>query len=141
MSYDKPLPVKNPDTAFFWDGCREHELRFEKCGQCSHVRWPPAMLCPRCHSRQTDRIISGGRGSVFSYVIYRETPHPAFQGDLPYVVALVELEEGPRLLTNIVGCPPEEVRCDMPVVVAWEDVTQEVSLPKFRPSPCATGQR
>lgn len=134
MTYDKPLPGDNPDTKAFWDGCRQHLLLFQKCGSCGHVRWPPALLCPHCHGREADTIASSGRGTVFSYVIYRETPHPAFQADLPYVVALVELDEGPRLITNIVGCPCEDVACDMPVAVVWDDVTETVSLPKFRPA-------
>ena len=135
MEYAKPLPIRTPDTAAFWDACRQHELRFQKCRQCGFVRWPPSFLCPRCYFREAEWIISSGRGTVYSYVVYRETYHPSFFGDLPYVVALIELEEGPRFLSNIVGVSPEEVRCDMPVVLAWDDVTGEVSLPKFRPLP------
>ncbi len=134
MAYDKPLPGDNPDTKAFWDGCRQHRLLFQKCSSCGHVRWPPALICPNCHGREADTTVSSGRGTVFSYVIYRETPHPAFRADLPYVVALVELDEGPRLITNIVGCPCEDVACDMPVEVVWDDVTETVSLPKFRPA-------
>jgi uncharacterized OB-fold protein len=73
-----------------------------------------------------------GCGKIFSYVVYHRAYHPGFEGDVPYVVALVELEEGPRMLTNIIGCRPEEVQCDMPVEVAWEDIEEEISLPKFR---------
>jgi len=75
-----------------------------------------------------------GRGTVYSYIVYHVAYDAAFQGDLPYVVALVELEEGPHLLTNIVGCDPREVTCDMAVEVVWDDVTETVSLPKFMPA-------
>ena len=134
MESTKPLPIKTSDTAAFWDACRRHELRFQKCRECGFVRWPPAFLCPHCYNQGADWILSSGRGTVYSFVIYRETYHPSFYGDIPYIVALVELEEGPRFLSNIVDCSLEEVRCDMPVAIKWEDVTEEVSLPKFRPA-------
>jgi hypothetical protein len=80
-------------------------------------------------------VVSGGRGRVYSFVVYHRAYHPAFEGNLPYVVAVVKLNEGPHLLTNIVGCGPDEVSCDMPVKVVWEEVTGEITLPKFRPAP------
>ena len=134
MATEKPLPQANPDTQPFWDGCKEHELRFQKCMDCGHVRWPPSMICPECHAALTEWITAGGKGAVYTYAVYHRAFHPAFKDDLPYVAAIVELEEGPHLLTNIIGCKPEAVRCDMPVKVAWEDVTDEFSLPKFKPA-------
>ena len=134
MATEKPLPQVNPDTQPFWDGCKEHELRFQKCMDCGHVRWPPSMICPECHAAQTEWITAGGKGTVYTYAVYHRAFHPAFKDDLPYVAAVVELEEGPHLLTNIIGCKPEAVRCDMSVEIAWEDVTDEFSLPKFKPA-------
>ncbi len=131
--YRKPLPDVNDDNREFWRGCRRHELRFQRCEDCGHVRWPASMICPSCHSRNTQWITSRGRGKVYTFATYHVAFHPAFKDDLPYVVADVELEEGPRLLTQIVDCPLGEVVCDMPVDVKWEDVTEEFSLPKFRP--------
>jgi uncharacterized OB-fold protein len=84
-------------------------------------------------------ITAEGRGKIYSYVVYHRAYHPSFNNDVPYVVALVELDEGPRLLTNIIGCSPEEVQCDMPVSVAWEDLEGEICLPKFRPVPRERG--
>jgi len=78
-------------------------------------------------------MASKGRGRVYSYVVYHRAYHPGFEKDVPYVVALVELDEGPRLLTNIIGITPEEVTCDMPVEVEWEDIGEGGCLPKFRP--------
>ena len=134
MEYQKPLPKVNADTKPFWDACRNHELRFQKCTECGHVRWPPSILCPLCYSNKTEWIHASGKGTVFSFVVYHKAFHPGFEADLPYVVAIVELQEGPYFLTNIVGCDPGEMSCEMPVDVVWEDITEEFSLPKFRPS-------
>jgi len=131
-SYDKPLPKINEDNKEFWKGCREHKLRFQKCTDCGHIRWPASLICPRCHSRETEWIPASGRGKVYTFVVYHVAYHSGFAEELPYVVATVELEEGPHLLTNVVGCSPDEVTCDMQVEVTWEDITEEFSLPKFR---------
>jgi uncharacterized OB-fold protein len=134
MAYDKPLPQPSPDTKAFWEGCREHEIRIQKCGECGRLRWPPAFLCPGCLSKHAQWVAATGRGTVYSYVVYHVAYHPAFREDLPYVLALVELEEGPHFVTNIVGCEPGAVSCGMAVEVIWDDVTETVSLPKFRPA-------
>jgi uncharacterized OB-fold protein len=133
MMHKKPLPQIGPDTKAFWEGCRQHEIRIQKCGDCGHLRWPPSFLCPNCLSRNTQSVTASGRGNVYSYIVYQVAYDPAFKEDLPYVVALVALEEGPHLLTNIVGCDPHAVSCDMAVEVVWDDVTETVSIPKFRP--------
>jgi uncharacterized OB-fold protein len=133
MSYDKPLPVINSDNQHFWEGCHLHELRFQQCSDCGHVRWPPAIICPECHSSESKWLVSNGIGKVYTFVVYHTLYHTGFITDLPYVVAVVALEEGPHLLTNIVDCRSEDVTCDMPVQVAWDDVTDEVTLPKFKP--------
>jgi len=134
MAYEKPLPRPNSDTAPFWEACRRHELRFQKCSSCGHVRWPASILCPMCYSQEAEWILSSGKGTVYTFVVYHHAYHPAFKPELPYVTAVVALEEGPRFLTNIMGCPPEAVHCDMPVEVAWEDLEEGFSLPKFRPA-------
>ncbi len=131
--YSKPLPRPNADTKEFWKGCREHELRFQKCKNCDHVRWPPSVICPQCHSFEAKWIVSGGTGAIYSYVVYHIAFHPAFKKDLPYATAVVKLAEGPKILTNIVGCRPSELFCEMPVNLVWEDVSETVSLPKFTP--------
>jgi len=134
MTYNKPLPKINADTKEFWEGCKQHLLKIQKCGSCGFVRFPPSFICPRCHSTETEWISASGKGSVYTFTVNHVAFHPAFQEDLPYVVAVVKLDEGPHMLTNIVGCEPAHVRCDMPVEIAWEDVTDEFSLPKFRPA-------
>jgi uncharacterized protein len=133
MAYNKPLPWPNPDDKPFWDACRRHELKFQKCLQCGLVRWPAALICPECHSDETKWIKVSGRGKVYTYAVYHQIFHPGFEAEIPYVTASVELEEGPRLLSNIINCPPDQIRCEMDVSVVFEDVTPEISLPKFEP--------
>ena len=132
-TYQKPLPRPNADDREFWDGCKKHELRFQKCTDCGHVRWPASILCPNCHSESTGWIISAGKGEIFTFAVHHRAHHPAFQDDIPYVTAVIKLDEGPHFLSNIVSCKPAEVHCDMPVTVVWEDITEEFSLPKFTP--------
>jgi len=134
MDYKKPLPRPNPDTKPFWDACRQHELRFQKCLACTHVRWPASIICPSCYSTEAEWINASGKGTVYTYTVYHQAFDPAFEKDIPYVTAIIRLEEGPHLLSNIVGCAPDAVYCDMPVEVTWEDVDEAFSLPKFKPA-------
>jgi len=134
MDYNKPLPRPNADNKPFWDACKNHQLKFQKCHQCGLVRWPAALICPGCHSDQSEWIEVSGRGKVYSFAIYHQVFHPGFEGEVPYVTASIELEEGPRLLSNVVNCRPDQVYCEMPVAVLWEDVNPDISLPKFQPA-------
>ena len=136
MPYEKPLPKLNGDNTPFWEGCRQHELRFQQCTDCGHVRWPSSNLCPRCHCIEINWLTSRGIGTVYTFAVYHMAYHPAFSADVPYTVAVVALDEGPHLLSNIVGCRPDEVRCDMQVGVLWEDVDEKITLPKFKPLSC-----
>jgi uncharacterized OB-fold protein len=129
----KPLPVPTAGSLPFWDGCRRHELLLPHCRDCRAPWFPPAALCPRCLGTNWDWTRSSGRGRVYSFVVYHRVYHPGFAKDVPYVVALVELDEGPRFMSNIVDCSPAEVRCDMPVEVVFEAASEGVVLPKFRP--------
>jgi len=126
-----PLPQPDALTASFWEACRRRELEVPACTDCGHLFLPPGPCCPVCWSMQlTVRPVSG-RGRVFSFAVYRRTYHPGMPA--PYVVALVELDEGPRLISNIVGCAPEEVAIDLPVQVRFEDAG-DFTLPRFVPS-------
>jgi len=135
VGYGRPIPESNADTGPFWDGCRIHQLRFQKCSDCGYVRFPASFLCPRCYSFDSQWIESIGRGKIYSFAIYHVAFDQAFKDNLPYLTAIVELAEGPRILTNIVGCRPSDVRCDMPVEVVWDDIAARFALPKFRPLP------
>ncbi|MGQ0572416.1 MAG: Zn-ribbon domain-containing OB-fold protein [Armatimonadota bacterium] len=132
--------MPDPDTAPFWQGCREHELRAQRCGGCSSLRWPPRGLCPRCHSWAFDWVALGNTGTVASFVVVHRATSQAFATEVPYVIAQVTLDDTNglvRLASNVVGYPWDQVRVGMAVRVEFEDVTPEVTLPKFRPIPAA----
>ncbi len=132
--YAKPIPTPSEDSRPYWEAAKNHQLKLQQCRACNAFRFPPAEVCSECTSDAYDWNPVSGKGRVFSFVIYHRAYHPGFQGEIPYVVGVIELDEGPRMLSNVVGCKPEEVRCDMPVEVAFEDITDEMSLPKFQPA-------
>ena len=134
VKYDKPLPVVNGDTAPYWEYCKKHELRMQKCKQCGYIRFPASIVCPKCHAMEAEWEKLSGKGTVFSFIVYRLAYHPAYQNDIPYVVAIIQLDEGPRMESNVTGCEVEDVKIDMPVEVYFDDVTDTISLPKFRPT-------
>ena len=132
-SYRKPLPRINRLSRPFWEGTKQHELRLQRCNRCGHYWFPPSNWCPECLSSEHAWVTAGGRGRVWSWINMWQRYFPAFEDELPYNVAYVELDEGPGLMSNIVDCDPSELRCDLPVEVVFEDVTDEITLPKFRP--------
>ena len=127
----RPLPDPDVHTAAFWEACRREVLEVAACDECEHLFLPPAPCCPRCWSPRLGRRELSGAGRVFSFAVYRRTYHPALPA--PYVVALIELDEGPRLLSNVVDCAPEEVFIGMPVTVRFDEVG-DTTLPLFRPA-------
>jgi uncharacterized OB-fold protein len=90
-------------------------------------------LCPRCSSKQWTWTATSGRGRIYSYVVYHRVYHPAFASEVPYAVAVIELDEGPRMYSNVIGMPPDKLSCDMKVEVAYQSITEEITLPKFKP--------
>ena len=131
-SYKKPLPVIDEDTAPYWKYCRQHELRMQKCTECSHIRFPAGILCPACHCMDAEWVKLSGRGTIFSYVVFRKAYHPAYEDEIPYVVAVIQLDEGPRMESNIIDADVNEIKIGMPVKLFFEDVTDEISLPRFK---------
>jgi uncharacterized OB-fold protein len=134
MTYEKPLPVLNADNKEFWESCKNHQLRIQKCHDCGELRWPPSFLCPHCHAQDSEWVQVSGKGTVYTFTIFHRAYHLGFKEDIPYVTAVIELDEGPHLLSNIVDCEPGEVRCDMPVEVVWADIDEDFSIPKFKPA-------
>jgi hypothetical protein len=134
-SYEKPLPRPTPETQHYWDGAKAGELRLQRCQACQHTYFPPRPFCPKCASREVAVVKASGRGRLYSYVI-NQRPPPGFEADAPYAIAVVELEEGPRMMSNIVGVAqtPEALALDMALEVTFDAVTDEISLPKFRPA-------
>jgi uncharacterized OB-fold protein len=125
------VPKPTGDTREFWEGCREKRLRFQKCKDCGHVRWPASNLCPECHSFEFTWIDSSGRGRVHTFVVYHMAFHPGWREKLPYITAVVELDEGPRFLSNIVESDPQALSCGAPVEVIW-DKAGEFFVPRFK---------
>jgi uncharacterized protein len=136
MSYAKPLPVVDVETQPFWEGCRQGKLLLQRCTQCGHVRFPPTYFCSKCHSAEHEWIHSAGRGRVFSWIVVRHpVPRDVYAADVPYVVALIALDEGVRIPSNIVGIAPERMTANMPVRVTFRQATAEITLPLFEPEP------
>ena len=131
--YEKPLPKPEMERKVYWEYCRKHELRIQRCIDCGRLNNPSTAYCPNCMAENFEWIKMSGKGKVYSYAIVRQPYHKAFVNDLPYVIAAIELEEGPRVMSNIIGCRPEDIKIDMPVEVQFEDVTDQVTLPKFKP--------
>lgn len=129
----KPIPRVDEESKPFWEACARHELYVQKCRRCGKVFYYPRSFCPEDLTQDLAWVRCSGRGKVYTFTVTYQNQSPGFRENLPYVMAYVELEEGVRLLTNIVGCKPEEVRIDMPVEVRFEDVTPDVSIPVFKP--------
>ena len=128
------LPQPTPETAHFWEGCREGELRLQRCRACAKAYFPPRPFCPHCASREVEVFAASGKASLYSYVI-NHRPRPDV-GTEPHSIAVVELAEGPRMMTNVVNCPqtPEALQLDMPLQVMFRKESEEISLPFFEPA-------
>jgi uncharacterized OB-fold protein len=133
FAIERPLPRPNEDTAPYWEAAHRGELRMQQCLDCGLVRFPPAVLCARCLSERAEWVRLSGRGTVYSWIVVHQSQHPAFNADTPYNVTIVELDEGPRLHTNLVECSNDRIHIGMPVEVVFDKVNDEVTLPKFRP--------
>ena len=133
--YLLPLPTAQPETDDYWERAREHELWLMHCDDCSSTYFYPRSICPNCFSRNTRWTQSSGRGTLYAFAIVHRPPRPTFADRVPYIVALVELEGGARMPTNLVEVAPDPgaIRIGMQVEVVFDDVTPQVTLPKFRP--------
>ncbi len=132
--YQKPLPTPTELTQPFWDGVREEKLLVQKCSGCGTLRHIPKPWCANCLSDDYTWSQLSGKGEVYSYTIMHRAPATSFQTEIPYAVALVELEEGVRMISNLVGVPIEDVKIGMPVKVVYEHVNDEAALFKFAPA-------
>ncbi len=131
----RPRPALTHDNRFFFEGAKEHKLLIQRCTNCGTLRHPPRPACGTCRSFDWDTVTASGRGTVYSYVVNHYPQVPAF--DYPLVVALIELEEGTRLVANVAGITPEEIAIGLPVVAEFEAFDDDLTLPVFRPAPVA----
>ncbi|MET9805324.1 bifunctional MaoC family dehydratase N-terminal/OB-fold nucleic acid binding domain-containing protein [Streptomyces halstedii] len=129
----RPRPAVNRDNAFFFEGAERHRLLIQRCTGCRTLRHPPGPCCPGCGSLEWDTVEASGKGHVYSFVVSHHPRHPAFTS--PYLVAVVELAEGTRLVTNLTGVAPDDVTIGMPVVLDWLTAAHDPTLPVFRPAP------
>ena len=134
FAMEKPLPFANEDTQEYWEACKRGELCLQKCAGCAHVRFPPAGVCPRCLSEDFTWAKMSGRGKIHTWIVVHRPQHPAFYEDVPYNVAIVELDEGPRLHSRIVGGANESLAIGLPVEVVFEKKNDDVTMPYFRPA-------
>lgn len=134
--YSKFLPPDDMPAfhAPFWDSVNARHARIQRCTDCGTMRFIPRELCPHCQSGDVEWVPITGRGEIYTYTVIHRAPTPAYQADAPYVIAHVTLEEGPRMIANVVGIPPEDVRIGMPVQITYFDVGDGKSLFAFAPS-------
>lgn len=131
------VPTPTPETAHFWEGTRAGELRLQRCGPCDAAYFPPRPFCPKCGGDQIEIVAASGDATLYSYVIaHRGVPWL----EAPYVIAVVQLAEGPRMMTNVVGCEPvpDALPLDLALRVRFESVSDEISLPLFEPATAAS---
>ncbi len=134
--YSKPLPQPvNPEfTSPFWEATKRGELVLPRCRTCSDVFFYPREVCPNCLSSDLEWVAASGKGRVYAYTIVHQPANPAFREETPYVYAMIQLDEGPRMVSNLVDCPHEEISINMPVAAVFDEVTPETTLVKFRPA-------
>jgi len=131
----KFLPDPTPETAPYWDGAKAHELRIQFCTDCQKHFFYPRIFCPTCLSDAVEWRTVSGKGTLLTYVLAAR-PAPGFENELPYAIAIVKLEEGPHLMTNIVNTEltPANLPAGMAVEVVFEDINEKITLPKFQPA-------
>ena len=136
---DKPLPRSEPETREYWEGCKRHELLVQKCKNCGTFRFPPRPVCYNCASEITEWIRVSGKAQIYSWTVVRQNERfpvvPAFANDAPYALVIVELTdaEGIHMIGNLIDCPLDEISIGKEVEVVFDDVTEEVTLPRWRP--------
>lgn len=131
----KPIPKPTPETAPFWAGCAEGELRLQHCLSCGHVQYPPRRLCSGCFGEEVEWRAASGRGTVRTWSTVVMPGAPGFEEEVPFLSVLVALEEGPTMISVLRQCAADEVDFDLPVEVIFEQRSDTIFVPYFKPSP------
>jgi uncharacterized OB-fold protein len=133
--YTKPLPVAQPESDHYWQQAANGKLVIQKCSDCKQAQFYPRVLCTHCGGQSLEWVESSGRATLFTFAIVHIAPHPGFRGDVPYISAMVELEDGVKMPSQVIGIEPdpEHIHIGMPLQVVFEQVTDEIALPKFQP--------
>lgn len=133
-AYQKPLPVPDEASQPFFAGAREQRLMIQRCSACGTVMWPVKTHCINCLGADLTWVQASGQGTLYSFVLMHQVYHPGFASEVPYNLAEVDLAEGLRIISNIVGCPNDQLRIGMPLEATFEAITAEITLPKFKPA-------
>ena len=133
MTLPKPVPQPTAASQPYWDACRNQELRIQRCTECGTLIHYPKLRCPKDGNDSFDWVQMSGAGKVYSYVIAHRAFHPAFADEVPYIIAIIDLDEGVRILSNLIGIAPEAVSIGMRVTLAWGDRADDYPVPLFRP--------
>jgi uncharacterized OB-fold protein len=134
MSVERPSPAPDSVTEPYWSAAREHRLVMPRCQDCAKHHFYPHTLCPFCASPRLEWAQVSGSGTLYSFTIVNRAPSPAFAPEVPYVVAIVELDEGPHMMSNLVGCAPEQVKVGLRLKVAFREIGDSATLPVFEPA-------
>jgi uncharacterized OB-fold protein len=130
----KHLPRPTPLSQPWWDACRQQQLLLQRCSDCEHSQFYPRTFCTACASAAVDWVQASGQGAVLSYTVIRHPVSPAYKSEVPYIIALIKLEEGPVMMSTLAGCDPEDARVGMRVQVGFEEWTDTITMPHFKPS-------
>jgi len=131
----KFLPSPNPTTLPYWEACKRHELLIQECSLCGARQFYPRTMCSACSATELTWLQASGFGTVLSWTVVRHPVSPAYADDVPYVIALIELDEGPVMMAQVTHCEPESVQTGMPVEVCFEEWTEDITMPNFRARP------
>jgi uncharacterized OB-fold protein len=132
LHQERNLPRPTPETEHYWQGCREGELRIQRCTDCGLHQFYPRFICGNCLGDQVEWVTASGRGELVSYTVIRRAVSDAYAADVPYVVGLVKLIEGPTMMSSLVDCDIESVAVGMSVEVVFEEWSEEITMPRFR---------
>lgn len=131
-TYEKPLPDVTDETRPFWEGLKKRSLVLQRCSACEHLRYPISEYCPRCLDESYEWTLLSGRGEVASTLVFHQVYNKAFAADVPYNVSLIQLDEGPRMISNVIDTAPSDVAVGNRVEIVFDDVTDEITVPRFR---------
>ena len=129
----RPIPIPSPETQPFWDGCARGELLLQRCRGCGTVWHPPSSLCPSCLSTDYEWSPASGQGTVYTYSVVHHAFRPVWESLTPYVVAVIELAEGPHMVSSVIDVPPDSMEVGMGVTVVFQRISEAISLPFFKP--------
>ena len=134
MTYEKPRPRIDETSQPYWDAAKRHQLVCQQCSQCGEFMFPPTTVCERCLSSDLNWTPISGKGTVWSFILMHQKYYESFADEIPYNVAVIRSSEGPKFVTNLVDIDNEHIKVDMPVEITFEDVDEDLTIPKWRPA-------